>query len=69
MFDVIPTAFIFFAMAALLLVLPKGQIRSFATLVAPLLAAWHIWSLGFGSYASYEFFGFQLEAKIGRAHV
>jgi multicomponent Na+:H+ antiporter subunit D len=62
MFDVIPTAFIFFAMAALLLVLPKGQIRSFATLVAPLLAAWHIWSLGFGSYASYEFFGFQLEA-------
>jgi len=62
MFDMIPTAFIFFAMAGVILVLPKGQIRSIATLAAPLLAAWHVWSLGFGNFAPYQFFGFQLEA-------
>lgn len=62
MFDTLPTAFIFFAIAALILVLPKGRMRSIASLLAPLIAAWHVWSLGFGTFAPYEFFGFQLEA-------
>ena len=61
MFDVIPTAFIFFAAAAILLVLPKGLPRGLLLLITPVIAAAQVWHAGFGSFAQIQFFGFELE--------
>ncbi len=61
MFDVIPTAFIFFAAAAILLVLPKGPARGFLSLITPIIAGAQVWNAGFGTFAQVSFFGFELE--------
>ncbi len=73
MFDQLPTAYIFFAAAAVLFVLPKGTARSAWMLITPILAAWHIWSLGLGNFAPYTFMGLELEAmrvdKLSRVFI
>jgi multicomponent Na+:H+ antiporter subunit D len=61
MFDVIPTAFIFFAAAAILLALPKGPARGILLLITPIIAAIQLWNAGFGNFAQIGFFGFELE--------
>jgi multicomponent Na+:H+ antiporter subunit D len=61
MFDVIPTAFIFFAAAAILLALPKGPARGILLLITPVIAAMQVWDAGFGNFAQVGFFGFELE--------
>jgi multicomponent Na+:H+ antiporter subunit D len=61
MFDVIPTAFIFFAAAAILLALPKGPMRGILLLLTPILAAVQVWNAGLGNFAQVGFFGFELE--------
>ncbi len=61
MFDVIPTAFIFFVAAAILLTLPKGNLRGLLLLIIPIIAAMQVWNAGFGSFAQIGFFGFELE--------
>ncbi|PCH96552.1 MAG: Na(+)/H(+) antiporter subunit D, partial [Rhodobacteraceae bacterium] len=62
MFDMLPTAFIFFAAAAVLLALPKtGPYRGIVLLLTPILAATLVWNAGFGNFAQLSFFGFDLE--------
>ncbi|MBL4749859.1 MAG: Na(+)/H(+) antiporter subunit D [Amylibacter sp.] len=61
MIDVIPTAFIFFAAAAVLLVLPKGPARGLLLLITPIIAGVQVWNAGFGNFAQVNFFGFELE--------
>jgi multicomponent Na+:H+ antiporter subunit D len=61
MFDMIPTAFIFFAAAAILFVLPKGPARGLLLLATPIVAALHVWNAGIGNFAQVGFFGFELE--------
>lgn len=61
MFSVIPTAFIFFAAAAILLALPKGPMRGLLLLITPIIAAAQVWNAGFGNFAQIGFFGFELE--------
>ena len=61
MFDVIPTAFIFFAAAAVLLALPKGPARGLLLLITPIIAGVQVWNAGFGNFAQVGFFGFELE--------
>ncbi len=39
----IPTAYLFFAAAIVLLALPKGQARSILLLVVPIIAGLHVW--------------------------
>ncbi len=56
-----PTAFLFFAAAAVLPLLPKGLLRALLLLVVPLAAAWQIWTLDLGTFAQVEFIGFQLD--------
>jgi len=59
--DPIPTAFLFFAAAALIIVLPRGPIRSAILLSTPVLAGIQIWSLDMGTFGQTQFFGFTLE--------
>ncbi|MBE9476396.1 MAG: Na(+)/H(+) antiporter subunit D, partial [Proteobacteria bacterium] len=61
MFDVIPTAFIFFAAAAILLALPKGPARGLLLLITPIIAGVQVWNAGFGNFVQVGFFGFELE--------
>ena len=61
MIELIPTSFIFFLMAGLLVLFPHGVVRGALLLITPLLAVFHIWYIGFGNFWPYEFFGFDLE--------
>ncbi len=61
MFDALPTAFIFFAAAAILLALPKGNMRGLLLLATPILSAIMAWNAGLGNFAQIGFFGFELE--------
>ncbi len=61
MLDALPTAFLFFAAAILLLAMPQGRLRGVLLLVVPLIAGWQVWSLPFGELVQVGFFGFELE--------
>ena len=61
MLSTIPTAFIFFAAAALLMFLPHGRVRGVLMLITPIIAALQVWNLGFGDFVQMGFFGFELE--------
>ena len=56
-----PVAFLFFAGAALLFVLPKGAARAALLLVVPGLAAFVVWSLPEGNLWTARLFGLELE--------
>ncbi|MDA9925914.1 Na(+)/H(+) antiporter subunit D [Amylibacter sp.] len=57
----IPTAFLFFSSAFILLFLPQGLARNFVLLGTPIIAAIQIWTLGMGDFSQFSFFGFELE--------
>ena len=57
----IPTAFLFFSSAFILLFLPQGLARNFVLLGTPIIAAIQIWTLGMGDFSQISFFGFELE--------
>lgn len=61
MVDQIPTAFLFFAAVAALLVAPKGQFRAIILLLVPLIAGFQVWNLPLGNAVQAEFFGFTLD--------
>lgn len=62
MISVIPTAFIFFAAALVLLALPKtGVLRPLLLLATPIVAVAVVWNAGLGNFAQIGFFGFELE--------
>ena len=61
MFDVIPTAFWFFAAAILVPFIPKGMPRNILMLGTPILAAFLVWTAGLGEFATIPFFGFDIE--------
>jgi multicomponent Na+:H+ antiporter subunit D len=61
MFSALPTVFIFFAAAAILLFLPQGKPRGVLLLLTPIIAAYQVWQLGFGNFAQMGFMGFELE--------
>lgn len=62
MISVIPTAFLFFAAALVLLALPKnGYLRPLLLLLVPIVAAVWVWNAGLGNFAQISFFGFELE--------
>ena len=48
MFDILPTAFIFFAGAIIVALLPSGRIRSAISLLIPILAGWQVYNLPAG---------------------
>ena len=60
-FDILPTAFIFFAGAIIVALLPSGRIRSAISLLIPLLAGWQVYNLPSGVFAQIELFGQTLE--------
>jgi len=59
--DQIPTAYLFFAAAIVLLALPKGPLRAGLLLVVPVIAAWQIWTIPLGMHYAVPLFGFELE--------
>jgi len=59
--DQIPTVFIFFIGAGLMLLLPKGRARVIASLIIPVIAGVQIWGLQFGDLQPVSLFGFDLE--------
>ncbi len=59
--DQMPTAFLFFAAALALFVLPKGAARGVLLLAVPLIAGYQVWTLPIGTFAQAEFFGFTLD--------
>lgn len=61
MFDVLPTAFIFFAAAIILLVLPRGHLRSALLLITPVIAAFQVFNLPLGTFAVTELAGQTIE--------
>ncbi|MFT7593398.1 MAG: multicomponent Na+:H+ antiporter subunit D [Paracoccaceae bacterium] len=61
MLDQIPTAFLFFAAALALPVLPRGTVRGVVLLGLPLFAGWQVWGLTAGNLVQVEFFGFTLD--------
>jgi len=61
MLDQIPTAFLFFAGAAALFILPQGRMRNLLLLIVPVIAAWQVWNLEIGSQQTVAFFNFELE--------
>ena len=61
MFDVLPTAFIFFAGALLVLIIPTGRLRSGIALSIPVLAGWQVYNLPNGVFAEIGVFGQNLE--------
>ena len=61
MLDQIPTAYLFFAAAILLLTLPKGPLRAGLLLIVPVIAAWQIWTMPLGMHYAVPLFGFELE--------
>ena len=54
MFDIIPTAFIFFASAILVAIAPGHRLRSAITLLAPVVAAWQVYNIPAGVFAQKE---------------
>ncbi len=61
MSNLFPTAFMFFAAALAILVLPQGRPRGALLLAVPLAAAWQVWSMPLGIFSQVEFFGFILD--------
>ncbi len=61
MLEQLPVAFLFFATAIALPLLPKGTLRGTVLLAIPLIAGWQVWSLPAGNLVNVEFFGFTLE--------
>lgn len=61
MFEAMPTAFLFFIAAGLLILLPKGPARGILLLVTPIIAAFQLWTAGLGNFTQIGFFGFELE--------
>jgi len=61
MLDQIPTAYLFFAAAIVLLALPKGPLRAGLLLIVPVIAAWQIWTMPPGMHYAVPLFGFELE--------
>ncbi|MBV1927310.1 MAG: Na(+)/H(+) antiporter subunit D [Rhodobacteraceae bacterium] len=61
MLEQLPVAFLFFAAAIVLPLLPKGNLRGAMLLAIPLIAGWQVWSLPAGSLVNVEFFGFTLD--------
>ena len=61
MFDILPTAFIFFAGAIIVALLPSGRIRSAISLLIPILAGWQVYNLPAGVFAQIELFGQTLD--------
>ncbi len=61
MLDQIPTAYLFFAAAIVLLALPKGPLRAGLLLIVPVIAAWQIWTMPLGMHYAVPLFGFELE--------
>lgn len=59
--DQFPTAFLFIAAALAICFVPKGPLRGIVLLALPLIAAWQVWNLDFGTYGNVDFFGFQLD--------
>ena len=60
-FEMIPTAFLFLGAVLLLLVLPRGAARGSLLLALPILAAWQVWHLPFGTFAQVDLFGMTLD--------
>jgi multicomponent Na+:H+ antiporter subunit D len=61
MIDQIPTAFLFFAAAAALFVIPQGPARAGLLLLVPLIALYQVWNLPAGIFNQVDFFGFTLD--------
>ena len=61
MFDMLPTAFIFFAGALLVVIIPKDRVRSGVALIIPILAGWQVYNLPNGVFAEIDLFGQTLE--------
>lgn len=61
MLEQIPTAFLFFGAAIVLMALPQGRLRAAFLLVVPVIAALQVWTLPAGVFAQQEFFGFTLD--------
>lgn len=61
MLEQIPTAFLFFGAAIILLALPQGRARASWLLIAPIIAGLQVWTLPAGIFAQQEFFGFTLD--------
>lgn len=61
MFDILPTAFIFFAGAIIVALLPSGRMRSAISLLIPILAGWQVLNLPAGVFAQIELFGQTLD--------
>ncbi|WP_457650540.1 Na(+)/H(+) antiporter subunit D [Profundibacter sp.] len=61
MLDQIPTAYLFFTAAIVLLALPKGPLRAGLLLIVPVIAAWQIWTMPLGMHYAVPLFGFELE--------
>lgn len=61
MFDILPTAFIFFAGAIIVALLPSGRIRSAISLLIPVLAGWQVYNLPAGVFAQIEVFSQNLD--------
>lgn len=61
MLDQIPTAFLFFAAAIIVPLLPAGRIRSVWLLIVPAIAVFHVWGLPLDTSPKTEFFGFDIE--------
>jgi multicomponent Na+:H+ antiporter subunit D len=57
----IPTAFLFFLAAGVILFLPHGLMRNTVMLGIPIIAAFQVWTLGMGEFVSVPFFSFDLE--------
>jgi multicomponent Na+:H+ antiporter subunit D len=57
----IPTAFLFFFAAGLIVFLPHGIIRNIVMLGTPIVAGAQVWTMGMGNFAQMPFFGFELE--------
>ncbi len=61
-FYTIPTAFLFFVGAGVLLFLPHGRVRAGLLVAIPIIAAAQIWGAGLGNFAPYTLFGIDMEA-------
>lgn len=61
MLEQIPTAFLFFGAAIILLALPQGRVRAAFLLIVPIIAGLQVWALPAGIFAQQEFFGFTLD--------
>ena len=61
MFDMLPTAFIFFAGALLVVIIPMDRMRSGVALVIPFIAGWQVYNLPNGVFAEVDLFGQTLE--------